>query len=1391
MIDVNGLVASTLDLSDSAFLQGDELLFQGHSQEAIENLGCIQGKKEGVFLIGQHIINKGDILTLSSSVKCGAGNRILLKTKEKKIYIHPNLEELPAETGQNSPYSLAIRNRGNIQALSTETRGGEIYLVADQGTVQAEGNSLLAADHEISLLGSVVEVKDQSELSTQASGTIQIGGSFGGRNPLVQSAKETFIGEEVKITANSAPFGDGGSVSVFATDYTTFHGSIEAKGGELGGDGGIVEVSGLQGLSFKGQVDTRAPFGDDGLLIIDPTTVTISAGGTSGGMFSLGNPRVFSLPGDFSAPNAVLNITNLNNVLQTSNVSIETTSGEAGNGDIIIGSATSLNLSNSHSLTLNAERDINVLSSFSMIDLDAGTSTLTMNALGDIDLTNIVTGVNLTSINMNAGGDILIDNLLIGDTLNLIATNDIISQGGGTNVITANQCTLNATNDITIINDITFQGVGTNPTLTMTAGVDFNHNNVMRFNNWENVNASTTTGDFLVDNAVNTTNTSSITFSSGNNLINQGGTNLFNDLTGNFTDLFLNANQDVLIDTQIDINNFKSCTIQPTRDFLIENDFEPDNTTTVSVIAGRDIINTDSAADIIANNGTTLSFTAGRNYTSSQELTANNFTNVNITAIAGDVSISGTTNNVPGANTTVTAGNDINLTTVFRSLTAGDITFTATNDINIGPSTGLSQLGVLSGTIQINAGNDLNVIGGSTTNDRSQIGFTGAFVNTNIELTVGRDINVTAGSNSNSIAHIGHGFSVAGTLSGDIIIHSVGRDVTIQGDTGPTGSTKFAQIGHTRFSGASTSNISGNIRGTAAGSPAQINGNLNLIGGSDTTSFALLGHGGRDSNANETYSGDIRVQANAINLSGGASADCFAGIGFFATSQVGGNNPIIVTSPASVEAISDTTLTMTANSNGIVSIGGRVLNSAAHFCTMNLDSVRIQTGGDLTMTSGTGAETDATIGAFCNPSAGITDTNLILSIGGDLLMTAGTNAPCQIINGTGTAAAKNTSIQVAGNITPTVLGPTFEAYIENATGNLDVVAQGVITLPDLTRITNQGANNGTLNVTGGNIFVVDGGLITNTGSGTSSVTTTSDGLFISNGSSVTSAGNLTASIARDLSVFDNALMTSSSGTINVTAGRDISVTGTGGGSGTLSSSGNGQYLAGRDIILRGASAAIEGVITNTTGFLEVIAGENIEVNPFGKIENQGPGSLTLVVDNQAPIAPAIGNGEFNLSSMGSVGRIGGGPLRIFTARQGQNSILGAGNLNGSTFTPGTLFVDTATEQWETYFPSSFGGAPFTVFYKDGAIIPPSSVTPFIPNIFDILALNPNALVPFFELSFLLEGPRQDLVIAWLYRFKVENNWCKEGEKGGSMCIPDFLKVQRLPPCIKRTAPIRF
>ncbi len=97
------------------------------------------------------------------------------------------------------------------------------------------------------------------------------------------------------------------------------------------------------------------------------------------------------------------------------------------------------------------------------------------------------------------------------------------------------------------------------------------------------------------------------------------------------------------------------------------------------------------------------------------------------------------------------------------------------------------------------------------------------------------------------------------------------------------------------------------------------------------------------------------------------------------------------------------------------------------------------------------------------------------------------------------------------------------------------------------------------------------------------------------------------------------------------------------------------------------------------------------------IANFGTGNLFLVVDAAFPTPPLFGPGFFSLGT-GGILSTAGGAVRIFTSQQSLNSILGL--INGLTFTAGTVFIDTNQEAWCVYYPSNFGGTPFTIFYKD-------------------------------------------------------------------------------------------
>lgn len=117
-------------------------------------------------------------------------------------------------------------------------------------------------------------------------------------------------------------------------------------------------------------------------------------------------------------------------------------------------------------------------------------------------------------------------------------------------------------------------------------------------------------------------------------------------------------------------------------------------------------------------------------------------------------------------------------------------------------------------------------------------------------------------------------------------------------------------------------------------------------------------------------------------------------------------------------------------------------------------------------------------------------------------------------------------------------------------------------------------------------------------------------------------------------------------------------------------------------------------VMGTAGNVLAIAQNSIDFTSTGGI-NAG-GAVTLVVDNAFPAPPLIGPGSFNMAAGSSI--TSGGLLAIYTARQQQNSVFGI--LNGVIYVPGTLYLDTALEQWCLYYPAPLPGIPYTISYKD-------------------------------------------------------------------------------------------
>jgi len=215
--------------------------------------------EDGSFTLGggADVINTG---TLSASSNTNDAGQI--------VVLGENINNSGAILANNKTANAA----GNIEIHSRDTT-----LVTEQSQIRAT-NDGAGSGGQIKILGDRVGVLDQSHIDatgTNGGGDINIGGGFQGKETQLRNATRTVVGKDALIEANAITAGDGGDVIVWANQTTSFTGEINVRGGELGGDGGFVEVSGKENLRFLGSVDRTAVRGKNGTLLLDPETVAI------------------------------------------------------------------------------------------------------------------------------------------------------------------------------------------------------------------------------------------------------------------------------------------------------------------------------------------------------------------------------------------------------------------------------------------------------------------------------------------------------------------------------------------------------------------------------------------------------------------------------------------------------------------------------------------------------------------------------------------------------------------------------------------------------------------------------------------------------------------------------------------------------------------------------------------------------------------------------------------------------------------------------------------------------------------------------------------------------------------------------------------------------------
>ncbi|MHB8167982.1 MAG: two-partner secretion domain-containing protein, partial [Sulfuricella sp.] len=366
-IDVPGLVASTLNLSDQDFLAGRLNFASNPLAGRVENQGSITTPSGGsVYLVGANVTNSGIINSPQGDVILAAGQSVNIfdsSTPGVRVEVTAsdnaavNLGEILAQSGQVGIYGAALRNTGIIDADQVgRDANGKIVLRAKQD-VTLEAGSRLSANGEqggkitvqsetgttlvsgtiaakgaagkggtIQLLGKRVGLTGASvgASGTAGGGTVLIGGDYQGKNPFVQNASATYVSPDTSVKADAIASGNGGKVIVWSDGSTRAYGNFTARGGAQSGDGGLIETSG-HNLDVEGiGIGAGALHGKPGTWLLDPWNVTITTAAVASGAWRVPFPATTIWDTTASGSN-VTNTTISGYLNAGTNVSITTT----------------------------------------------------------------------------------------------------------------------------------------------------------------------------------------------------------------------------------------------------------------------------------------------------------------------------------------------------------------------------------------------------------------------------------------------------------------------------------------------------------------------------------------------------------------------------------------------------------------------------------------------------------------------------------------------------------------------------------------------------------------------------------------------------------------------------------------------------------------------------------------------------------------------------------------------------------------------------------------------------------------------------------------------------------------------------------------------------------
>ena len=307
VVDVGGLVATTHDIDDDAFMAGGDVRFEdgGVTEASVVNEGAITVKDAGIAaFVAPHVRNEGVITARLGRVALGAGTGFTLDLYGDGLIKFEAGDEI-SETlmdASGAPRTALVENEGDISAA-----GGKVLLTAAAAREvvnQSVNISGVVRAESVHNVNGVITLSGSGEVRVEADAIVSAAGENAGR---IDVEANTFLTNGLvtvdAIDSDEEPAGTGGVIAI-AADAAALGGKLSASGKI----GGTISVETAGQLSLGERVEAIGALGAGGTIsykadriVENSTGVTNAQGLTHGGRILVDGGRQIVTSGRYAA----------------------------------------------------------------------------------------------------------------------------------------------------------------------------------------------------------------------------------------------------------------------------------------------------------------------------------------------------------------------------------------------------------------------------------------------------------------------------------------------------------------------------------------------------------------------------------------------------------------------------------------------------------------------------------------------------------------------------------------------------------------------------------------------------------------------------------------------------------------------------------------------------------------------------------------------------------------------------------------------------------------------------------------------------------------------------------------------------------------------------------